>query len=201
MSMCCVAAKLTIILDDVNDNSPVFAPSTTDIAQISEASQPGLNVKQLVATDVDKNSTPIKYYIIHDTEQSNVFEISDANRESGVITLNRMVDHERDRWINFTVLAVDNGTPSLSATASVAVEIKDINDNSPDWQTLEGTVDVWENATIGTEVTTVWAVDRDNGEFRRIMYFIKDGAFGKFQINNKTVSNFVDTVFILCYVI
>ena len=188
VSICRVAAKLTVVLDDINDNPPVFTPSGTYTAQISEASQSGLNVKQLLATDADKDSTPIKYYIIHNTEQSNVFKITDANRESGVITLNKTVDHERDHWINFTVLAVDSGTPALSATANVAVEIKDINDNSPEWRTLENTVDVWENATVGTEVTTVWAVDRDSDEFSKVMYFIKDGAFGKFHINNKTVS-------------
>ena len=187
-------ARLTIILDDVNDNSPVFTPSATYFAQISEASQPGLNVKQLLATDADKHSDPIRYFIVHGTEQSNAFEISDDNRESGVITLKRAVDRERYQWINFTVLAVDSGTPALTATAIVAVEITDINDNSPEWQALPVTVHLWENATIGTEVTTVWAVDRDGGEFGKVMYFMNDGAFGKFQISNTTVSVFSGSV-------
>ena len=192
------AARLIIILDDVNDNSPVFTPSATYVAQISEASQPGLNVKQLFATDADEHSAPIRYFIVHGTEQSNAFEISDDNRESGVITLERSIDREQYRWINFTVLAVDSGTPSLTATANVAVEITDINDNSPEWQALAVTFDVWENATIGTEVATVWAVDRDSGDFGKVMYFINDGAFGKFQIGNTTVSGFSGSVFYAC---
>ena len=40
-------AKLTVILVDVNDREPEFQPSNVYYARLSEASQPGIVVKQV----------------------------------------------------------------------------------------------------------------------------------------------------------
>ncbi len=50
--VCCVcfAAELTVILVDVNDRAPEFQPSNVYHARISEASQPGIVVKQATST-------------------------------------------------------------------------------------------------------------------------------------------------------
>ena len=41
-------AKLTVILVDVNDRAPEFQPSSVYYARISEASQTGIVVKQVI---------------------------------------------------------------------------------------------------------------------------------------------------------
>lgn len=69
-----------MVLQDVNDNPPEFIPSSVYHARISEASQPGIEVKQVLAVDRDKNSNLVSYYL--ETGSSN-FEISDANKLTG----------------------------------------------------------------------------------------------------------------------
>ena len=128
------SATLSIILDDVNDNPPEFTPSPYFTALVSEASKPGTEIVRVVAVDHDKNPGSIEYWMVYDTNASLSFEITDQNRETGIITLARYVDHEETEWINITVMANDSGEPSLNSSAWVYVEIEDVNDNSPEWQ-------------------------------------------------------------------
>ena len=113
-------AELSILLEDVNDNPPEFDPGNTYYARVSEASQPGVEVTRVVAIDRDKNPGPIQYFILLDSEESESFAITEENRQSGIITLAKEVDHEDNKWINITVEAIDGGVPPLSSYATGA---------------------------------------------------------------------------------
>ena len=78
-----LTAQLTVFLLDVNDNPPEFIPSSVYSARISEASQPGIEVKQVLAIDQDKDSDVVSYYM---EDGSQYFEITEANRLSGMWT-------------------------------------------------------------------------------------------------------------------
>ena len=173
----------------MNDNPPEFIPSDVYSAKVSEAAQPGAEVKKVEAEDKDKNADPVTYYMVYDTEQSHSFTITEANRETGMITLATEVDYEEYTWINITVMAMDSGEPPLNSTAAVHVEIEDVNDNSPEWEVFPDTVEVWENATLDTYVTYVYATDRDSGEYGHVMYYLTKGDDDKFWIHNTTVSD------------
>ena len=58
-----------------------------------------------------------------------------------MVTLRSSVDHEETEWINVTVQATDSGKPPLASTASLNVQIEDVNDNSPVWQNFPA--EVW----------------------------------------------------------
>ena len=181
-------AKLTILLSDINDNPPQFIPSSTYKSRISEASQPGIEVKQVLAVDKDKSSGTVNYFMVYNSEEAEAFEIMPSNLQTGLITLKTQVDHEKTDKINLTVRAEDQGTPVLSSFAQVLVEIEDVNDNSPEWEVLEETVTVWENASMETLVTTVKAKDRDSGQFGQVTYHLTGGSAGKFKISLDQVS-------------
>ena len=55
--------------------------------------------------------------------------------KSGTISLNGSVDRElldnTDGQITIIVMATDKGTPPLTGTAEVIIEVKDVNDNCP----------------------------------------------------------------------
>ena len=55
--------------------------------------------------------------------------------KSGTISLNGSVDRElldnTDGQITQIVMATDKGTPPLTGTAEVIIEVKDVNDNCP----------------------------------------------------------------------
>ena len=182
------AATLTVTLDDVNDFPPEFQPSNIYSARVSEASQPGVDVKQVSAVDKDRNAGSVQYVMVYDTVESESFEITDENRETGIITLASAVDHEDYKWINVTVMAIDDGEPPLNTTALVGVEVEDVNDNSPEWQHFNDSIWVWENASLNTYITYVSATDRDSGQFGRVMYYLISGHDFQFWIEPDNVS-------------
>lgn len=56
-----------------------------------------------------------------------------------------------------------SGDPPLTATATVYVNVKDINDNPPDVGKNLYEVDIPENVEVGTEVLQIKVTDKDSG--------------------------------------
>ena len=61
------------------------------------------------------------------------------------------------------VQAQDNGHPSLSTTITVYCNTLDLNDNSPVFDPMSYSNEVFENISVGTAVVTVSATDIDSG--------------------------------------
>lgn len=66
------------------------------------------------------------------------------------------------------VQAQDNGHPSLSTTLTVYCNVLDLNDNSPIFDPMSYSNEVFENVAIGTEVVAVSATDIDSGKFNKL---------------------------------
>jgi len=49
----------------------------------------------------------------------------------GVVTVSKPLDYEQMRSTQFVVVAADNGQPPLSSTATVNVNIINVNDEKP----------------------------------------------------------------------
>lgn len=83
------------------------------------------------------------------------------------------------------VQAQDNGHPSLSTTLTVYCNVLDLNDNSPVFDPMSYSNEIFENVPIGTEVVTVSATDIDSGKFIIFIYvFIKLATTKKTQSKN-----------------
>lgn len=81
---------------------------------------------------------------------------------TGVISVaNITIDREEKDNYRLTVVATDQGTPSLSGTATVGIQIDDINDSQPEFLNPIQTVSVPESASIGTIIAEMTAVDKD----------------------------------------
>lgn len=64
--------------------------------------------------------------------------------------------------LQINVICTDNGFPPLySITPEVTIQVKDVNDNPPEFLTNITKVDVKENQN-GTFLTTLSAVDKDS---------------------------------------
>jgi len=87
---------------------------------------------------------------------------------SGLVYVNDTIDYERDRVFRMSVVAVSSGEtiPPSSATASLIVDVTDLNDNSPEVTinalTASGRPEVAESAVEGTFVAHVAVVDADS---------------------------------------
>lgn len=63
----------------------------------------------------------------------------------------------------FVVQAQDTGRPSLSSTVTVYFNVLDLNDNSPLFDPMSYSDELYENVTVGSSVITVSATDQDSG--------------------------------------
>lgn len=85
----------------------------------------------IIAKDYDEGANAkVTYLITTGTQEpSPAFKINNAT--GVVVTTVGDLDREKNPVYTFQVVAMDAGTPPLSATATATVNIKDINDNNP----------------------------------------------------------------------
>ena len=124
----CTNAPVNISLSDVNDNSPqIISPQDGDILSIAENSLVGTVVTEIVASDADRvaPNNQLSYSIV---VIGNCFGITSNN-----ITVANPIDFEEldTPLFNVTITVSDGGTPPLSSTISIQIQVLDVNDNPP----------------------------------------------------------------------
>ncbi|CAG5988722.1 unnamed protein product [Menidia menidia] len=148
-----VFVNITIL--DAND-PPVFTQELYDV-QVSEGLSPGGLVTFVSAEDSDSVPSWSRFsYSIAPGFDTNVFTI---NPKTGQVSVAAELDRENTPVYNLTVLAVDTGSPPATGSATVIVNLEDINDNGPTLTTTYA--EVMENQKSGTAVTTLTASDPD----------------------------------------
>lgn len=118
-----------------------------------------------------KNSV-IKY-TLRDAQVSLPFMIEST---TGWIKTSMVLDREVAGSYRFLVEAQDEGTPSLSALATIQITVLDRNDNDPVMAQRVYDVSVSESAPLGSEIVKVVANDPD--ENSEIRYEIVSGNVG-----------------------
>ncbi|XP_021703018.1 neural-cadherin isoform X1 [Aedes aegypti] len=114
-------------LKDINDNTPRFRRPHME-AYTSENDEVGKTLVSFKAIDIDKaGKSKITYMINRATDRKRQFSISDE----GTVTIQRQLDREAISKYNLEILAIDDGVPPRTATATLTVEVKDVNDNAP----------------------------------------------------------------------
>ncbi|TSK28143.1 Protocadherin Fat 2 [Bagarius yarrelli] len=178
-------ADLVVVLEDVNDNPPVFVPKVHRIKVPEDAPQ-GTVLLWVESYDLDLGSGGIVSYNLKNNERGPFF----LDTSTGLLTLEKELDFERKQFYNLTVRAVDHGKPrSLSSSCFIEVEVLDVNENLnvPVFSSFVYNATVMEDAKIGTSVLTVTAVDKDMGKDGVVKYHIHDGTgLGIFTIDEKT---------------
>lgn len=110
------------------------------------------------------------------------------DRLSGVLSTSRPLDREARSRYTLTVTAQDQGHPPLSSTVTVEVNVLDINDHSPRFESSTYTADIPEDIPIGSHVLDVKATDLDQGPNSRVLYFLSSSSHSMFIIDQDTGS-------------
>nr|XP_006816965.1 PREDICTED: protein dachsous-like [Saccoglossus kowalevskii] len=172
---------LKIILDDINDNPPIFIHERYS-AQVWENELRNTYVTQVIATDADIGDNAVITYSITKSEPDEQDFIIDSG--SGVILTRFILDWEIHKTYKLTIKAVDgSGSNALTSSCVVRVKVIDTNDNSPTFAEHNGVkikegkyyifnVAVPELTPTGVSILTVNATDRDSGLNARIIYSI-----------------------------
>ena len=186
------ATHLIVNVSDFNDNPPIFDYAVYNASIIEDLFPPEL-VARVRATDRDSGqNAQITYHLRRDSSASDTFKL---NSETGDIYTKVKLDRERISSYSLTIEAIDNGTPAKTGTAMVQVMVQDKNDNPPRFTRLFS-VNVTENAQIGTFVIQVTSSDRDIGEHANATYSFTVNPDNKFYIDpvsgNVTVASAID---------
>lgn len=182
--------EIEIKVTDANDNAPVIENSLYNASLLEEESPPQLVIK-IEATDADSNENGrISYKLINDYEET--FSI---DSESGEIFTNIALDRESISFYEILVEAEDHGTPQLVGSSTVLLTVLDKNDNPPRFTRLFS-VNVTENAEIGSFVIKVTSSDLDSGQNANATYSLVENPGDKFLIDpisgNVTVARSLD---------
>ncbi|KAL1432894.1 hypothetical protein MTO96_001889 [Rhipicephalus appendiculatus] len=156
---------------DTNDNLPLFGEAAYSF-DLWEDTQRGAQVGAVSATDTDMGlNRQVSYSVLSDWA-NDVFSL---NPQTGVFTLTSHLDYEQHQHYVLVVQAQDSGTPSLSSTATVYMNVMDLNDNAPLFDPMSYSDEVFENVTVGSSLLRVSATDLDSGDNGRIVYSIVEG--------------------------
>uniref|UniRef100_A0A8C1PTN9 Protocadherin 2 alpha a 1 n=1 Tax=Cyprinus carpio TaxID=7962 RepID=A0A8C1PTN9_CYPCA len=161
--------NVLVNVEDVNDNRPEIDVTSVS-SHISEDAPPGTVVALMGVTDLDSG---MHGKIVCSLPKDIPFDLKpspDGNFYS--LVTKEYIDKESKSSYTITVTAKDLGTPSLTSTRSIHVDVTDVNDNSPTFAQSPYTFYVAENNKPGIAVFSLSAVDIDEGENARVSYSI-----------------------------
>nr|XP_013012140.1 cadherin-23 isoform X1 [Cavia porcellus] len=171
-------ATVNVTLLDINDNHPTWKDAPYYI-NLVEMTPPDSDVTTVVAVDPDlgENGT-----LVYSIQPPNKFY--SLNSTTGKIrTTHVMLDRENPDPVEaelmrkIIVSVTDCGRPPLKATSSatVFVNLLDLNDNDPTFQNLPFVAEVLEGTPAGVSVYQVVAIDLDEGLNGLVTYRMQVG--------------------------
>ena len=90
-----------------------------------------------------------------------------------MLVLASSLDREIRSSIRLVVTARDFGLPARSATTSVLITVKDVNDNAPEFPQTNFIYSLSEDVSPGSLVVKIEADDKDEGKNGKVNFFIK----------------------------
>ncbi|XP_034826855.1 cadherin-86C [Maniola hyperantus] len=182
-----VTANVTVYLNDVNDNAPVFLALSYDV-ELPENVTAGTRVVQVAADDVDTGDFgKIQYTAILGYLNTSM----NLDPISGLITIatnNHGFDREAMPDLHFLVEARDNDGVGLRVTVPLIIKLLDVNDNPPEFERTLYEFVLSPNLNNFTSAAYVKAVDKDAEPPNNVVRYeiIEGNTEGKFAINEET---------------
>ncbi|XP_014205128.1 cadherin-87A [Copidosoma floridanum] len=148
---------VTINVRDVNNNAPAFAHDLYT-ASIPEISPIGTIVEELTATDADSGINAELVYRI----QKGAFNDFSVNKTTGAVFVSHKLDYDQRNTYHVEVIAFDKGSPSLTGTTTLMINVENSNDKPPHFNPEVQRAEVTEDTAIGTVFATLKAMDPDS---------------------------------------
>ncbi|XP_015231642.1 PREDICTED: protocadherin-11 X-linked-like isoform X2 [Cyprinodon variegatus] len=164
------SAMVLIKIKDENDNAPIFPQPEIQLS-IPENNDPSTQLIKISATDADSgHNAEIIYTLGPDAPDG--FNI---DRRSGILSVGKRLDREKQERYSFTVMARDNGSAPLQSNVTVRLIVQDLNDNSPAFTHPEYNFYVPENLPLYGTVGLITVTDADAGDNAVITLSVLNG--------------------------
>ena len=156
----------TFSRQDVDDNPPIFDKSEYE-ANLKENSEPGTEVTQMIATDLDSpKNAKIEYELTNHKDEFSVDTVT------GIVVSKIVFDYEQTDSLELKVRAKNPSDPSVTAETVLKVSIEGENEFFPKFRQPVFQFAVSESAQIGDIVGQVEAPDVDKGKDGEVFYYI-----------------------------
>ncbi|XP_062575471.1 protocadherin Fat 4-like [Saccostrea cucullata] len=186
--------KVSIEIEDVNDNAPIFNASIYHIA-LNETRTEDLNKKKTITVpqfsvvDEDSRQYGTKGLRLSIEEPSMCPVLVEKDRaDDFTLTVNpgMELDYEKKKNYNCTLIARDGG--GKSSTALLVIELLDVNDNAPESDDVIQ-IEILRSINISHVIVDfINATDKDSGNNALIEFAFADtsGAYSFFAINSSS---------------
>ncbi|XP_039182051.1 protocadherin beta-16-like isoform X1 [Crotalus tigris] len=166
--------KLLIEVEDVNDNPPeVSIISLTSF--LKEDSPPDTVVAVFNIRDQDSGDNS---KMVCSVEMNLPFVLKSTANNFYQLVLQSPLDRETVTEYNITITAIDCGSPRLTSTRLINVQISDVNDNPPLFEKSSFDMQIRENHIPGLLIGSVHAVDLDTKQNAKVTYSVLPGKGG-----------------------
>nr|XP_037863009.1 protocadherin alpha-2 isoform X9 [Chlorocebus sabaeus] len=167
--------KISLKLVDINDNTPEVSITSLSLP-ISENASLGTVIALITVSDRDSGTNG---HVTCSLTPHVPFKLVPTFKNYYSLVLDNSLDRESVSAYELVVTARDGGSPSLWATASLSVQVADVNDNAPTFAQPEYTVFVKENNPPGCHIFTVSAWDADAQENALVSYSLVERRVGE----------------------
>ncbi|KAI9538926.1 hypothetical protein NQZ68_009003 [Dissostichus eleginoides] len=167
--------NVVVRVEDVNDNQPEIEITSLS-SQIPEDAPPGTVVALMGVTDLDSG---VNGQVVCSVPGHLPFDLKPSpDGQSYSLVTKDYLDKETMHMYSITITAKDLGSPALSSTKVIHVDVLDINDNSPFFIGSPYTFYVPENNKVGMSIFSVIATDADGGENAEVTFSLNRKSAG-----------------------
>ncbi|XP_022078070.2 protocadherin gamma-C3-like [Acanthochromis polyacanthus] len=118
-------SKILVEVIDVNDNAPEISVSSL-MSPVREDAEIGTAVAMVTITDKDGGKNGVTNCKI---KGSVPFKLKSNYKNYYSLLVDGPLDRESVSQYNISIAATDEGTPSLSSTSVITIQVSDVNDN------------------------------------------------------------------------
>lgn len=167
--------QLKVIVLDENDEQPDFTQELIVVKMLENVPENTL-VAMLTASDHDQGTNGSVSYSLHPEVQYKYKGAFALDSLTGQLTVKTQLDRESVQEYKIKVLAKDQGSPPKSSTATVIIDVLDVNDNDPVFYPQQYVAFIGDNPPTGTNILTVSAYDIDEKDNAVVEYRLGNGG-------------------------
>nr|XP_056722702.1 protocadherin beta-16-like [Euleptes europaea] len=174
--------KVIVEVEDRNDNAPEVT-LTSLTSPLPEDSPLDTVVALFRVTDQDSGDNGRTACT---TEANLPFLLKKSVKNYYQLVTQQPLDREKASEYNITITATDRGSPRLTSTRIINVQISDVNDNAPVFEKSTYEMQLLENNIPGLLIGFVQAKDLDAEQNSKVIYSLLSG-----KVNDQPVSSYV----------
>ncbi|KAL3876983.1 hypothetical protein ACJMK2_034753 [Sinanodonta woodiana] len=173
-------ASVIITILGILDPRPYFASPWTrnnPVYTLSRPENPTVNwtLTPLYATDPEKIAPVTLFTEVPGSDPGDYFQV-----EGNVVKVIKQIDYEVVKNLSLAVVAYSSN--GATATATIKLEILDINDNAPEFTEKSYVFYASENLRNPNEIGSIYAIDKDSGSYAEMVFSLSGAESETFVV-------------------